>query len=134
MSLPVQLNKENGIPLYLQLEEQIRLLIHRGELRAGDLMPTVRELAVQLEINSNTVARVYRDLQQDRLLTLRRGVGTFVSLENHILAMSPRDLKTLEKQADALIATGLRMHLKPVELLQLIETRWKENADVHGKQ
>ena len=134
MSLPVQLNKENGIPLYVQLEEQIRLLAHRGELKAGDLMPTVRELAVQLEINSNTIARVYRDLQQAGLLTLRRGVGTFVSRESQIEPLSRRDLKTLEKQADALIATGLRMQLTPVELLQLIETRWKENADAHGKQ
>ncbi len=134
MLLPVQLNKENGIPLYVQLEEQIRLLVHRGKLEAGDLMPTVRELAVQLEINSNTVARVYRDLQQEGLLTLRRGVGTFVSTETHIEPLSRQDLKILEKQADALIATGLRMQLTPVELLQLIETRWKENADVHGKQ
>ncbi len=134
MSLTVQLNKENGIPLYVQLEEQIRLLVHRGELVAGDLMPTVRELAVQLEINSNTVARVYRDLQQDGILTLRRGVGTFVSRDAKIEPLPRRDLKILEKQADALIATGLRMQLTPVELLQLIETRWKENADVHGKQ
>ena len=134
MSLTVQLNKENGIPLYVQLEEQIRLLVHRGKLEAGDLMPTVRELAVQLEINSNTVARVYRDLQQEGLLTLRRGVGTFVSPDAKIEPMSRRDLKILEKQADALIATGLRMQLTPVELLQLIETRWKENADVYRKQ
>jgi GntR family transcriptional regulator len=134
MPLAVQLNKENGIPLYVQLEEQIRLLIHRGVLSAGDLMPTVRELAVQLEINSNTVARVYRDLQQEGVLTLRRGVGTFISLENQIPAMSRRDLKTLEKQADALIATGIRMQLTPVELLQLIETRWKENSDAHGNE
>jgi DNA-binding transcriptional regulator YhcF (GntR family) len=134
MLFPVQLNKENGIPLYVQLEEQIRLLIHRGELWAGDLMPTVRELAVQLEINSNTVARVYRDLQQDGILTLRRGVGTFVSMDTQLRAMPRRDWKTLEKQVDALIGTSVRMQLTPVELLQLIETRWKENADVHGKQ
>jgi GntR family transcriptional regulator len=132
--LPVQLNKDNGIPLYVQLAEQIRLLIHQGHLQVGDLMPTVRELAVQLEINSNTVARVYRDLQQEGVLTLKRGVGTFVSGETPLYAMTPKELKTLEKQVDALIATSLRMQLTPVELLQLIETRWKENADVHGKQ
>ena len=131
MNLPVQLNKENGIPLYVQLEEQIRLLIHRGRLRAGDLMPTVRELAVQLEINSNTVARVYRDLQQEGVLTLRRGVGTFVSQDARLPVMSAQELKILEKQVDALIATSLRMELTPVELLQLIENRWKENSDVH---
>jgi DNA-binding transcriptional regulator YhcF (GntR family) len=77
---------------------------------------------------------VYRDLQQEGVLTLRRGVGTFVSLDNQIPALSRRDLKTLEKQADALIATGIRMQLTPVELLQLIETRWKENSDAHGNE
>ena len=79
MSLAVQINKTNGIPLYIQLEEQIRLLMHRGELKPGDLMPTVRSLAVELEINSNTVSRVYRDLQNEGLLTLKRGVGTSIS-------------------------------------------------------
>lgn len=85
MSLSVRINRKNGIPLYVQLEEQIRVLMHRGELQPGDLMPTVRELAVQLEINSNTVARVYRDLQNDGLLNLKRGIGTFVSDEGSTL-------------------------------------------------
>ena len=129
MSLSVRINKKNGIPLYVQLEEQIRVLMHRGELQPGDLMPTVRELAVQLEINSNTVARVYRDLQNDGLLNLKRGIGTFVSDGGDIRPMSRRDFGALEKKVDALIEISCRMNLKPVELFQLIETRWEENSD-----
>jgi len=133
MALSVQVNKENGIPIYVQLEEQIRLLLYRGVLNPGDLMPTVRELAVQLEINSNTVARVYRDLQNDGLLSLRRGIGTFVSDDAAVKPLSGRDVGSLEKKVDALIEVSRRMNLKPVELFQLIETRWKENSDADGK-
>ena len=129
MTLPVQVNKENGIPLYVQLEEQIRMLVYRGLIKPGELMPTVRELAVQLEINSNTVARVYRDLQNDGLLSLRRGIGTFVLDQEGVKPLSGREVGSLEKKVDALIEVSSRMNLKPVELFQLIETRWKENSD-----
>lgn len=128
MPLSVRINKTNGIPLYIQLEEQIRLLMHRGDLKPGDLMPTVRELAVELEINSNTVSRVYRDLQSEGLLTLKRGVGTFVSDEGHVRPLSGRDVGALEKKVDALIDLSCRMKVTPIELFQLIETRWKENS------
>lgn len=128
MQLPVQINKSNGIPIYLQLEEQIRLLLHRGALKPGDLMPTVRELAVQLEINSNTVSRVYRDLQGEGLLRLQRGVGTFVDEEHGVRQMSGRDLGSLEKKVDALVAQSRHIKLTPIELFQLIETRWKEKS------
>ena len=127
MPLPVRINKTNGIPLYIQLEEQIRLLMHRGVLKPGDLMPTVRELAVELEVNSNTVSRVYRDLQNEGLLTLKRGVGTFVSGGGSVRPLSGRDASALEKKADALIEVARRMKVTPIELFQLIETRWKEN-------
>ena len=128
MPLPVQINKTNGIPIYLQLEEQIRLLLHRGKLKAGDLMPTVRELAVQLEINSNTVSRVYRDLQSEGLLSLKRGVGTFVTDDAGSRRMSRQEMGALEKRVDALIESSRRINLTPIELFQLIETRWKEKS------
>ena len=128
MPLSVRINKTNGIPLYIQLEEQIRLLMHRGELTAGELMPTVRQLAVELQVNSNTVSRVYRDLQAEGLLILKRGVGTFVSDEGTVRPMSGRDLGSLEKKVDALIDVSRRMRITPIELFQMIETRWRENS------
>lgn len=128
MALSVQINKTNGIPLYIQLEEQIRLLMHRGELKPGDMMPTVRALAVEMEINSNTVSRVYRDLQTEGLLILKRGVGTFVAEECSVKPMSGRDVGALEKSVDALITLSRRMKVTPIELYQLIETRWKESS------
>ena len=69
--LPIELRLDNGIPLYVQLTEQIRVFVHEGVLHPKDPMPTVRGLAVQLGINANTVAKVYRKLQSDGLQSAR---------------------------------------------------------------
>ncbi len=65
-------------PLYAQLERAIRVAIATGRLRVGDKLPTVRQLAVDLRINANTVAKVYGELERTGLLETRRGVGTFI--------------------------------------------------------
>ena len=65
-------------PIYAQLDRSIRAAIATGELQQGAQLPTVRQLAVDLAINANTVARVYAQLERDGMLETRRGVGTFV--------------------------------------------------------
>ena len=65
-------------PIYAQLDRSIRAAIATGELEQGAQLPTVRQLAVDLAVNANTVARVYAQLERDGMLETRRGVGTFV--------------------------------------------------------
>src|SRR5512132_2423337 len=65
-------------PLYAQLERAIRFAIATERLRVGERLPTVRQLAVDLRINANTVAKVYTELEREGVLETRRGVGTFV--------------------------------------------------------
>ena len=65
-------------PLYAQLERGIRAAIAAGRLKAGDRLPTVRQLAVDLRINANTVAKVYAELERAGVLATQRGIGTFV--------------------------------------------------------
>jgi GntR family transcriptional regulator len=65
-------------PIYAQLDRSIRAAIATGELEPGARLPTVRQLAVDLAVNANTVARVYAQLERDAILETRRGVGTFV--------------------------------------------------------
>ncbi len=67
-------------PLYAQLEQGIRGAIAAGRLPPGAQLPTVRQLAVELKVNANTVARVYADLERAGVLETRRGVGTFVAV------------------------------------------------------
>ena len=69
---------DDAMPLHAQLERSIRAAIASGRLRSGDQLPTVRQLAVELRINANTVAKVYTHLERAGVLETRRGVGTFV--------------------------------------------------------
>lgn len=126
---PFSIDKSSGVPIYVQLSEQIRLLIRRGVLSEGDAMPTVRALAVDLRVNANTVARVYRDLQSEGLLSLRRGLGTFVEGTTEGPTLGKKEFRTLTRQATQLVAASRQLGLTAPELCQLIETLWKENAD-----
>src|SRR6187551_4122523 len=65
-------------PIYAQLDRGIRAAIASGRLTVGDRLPTVRQLAVDLRINANTVAKVYAELERAGVLTTQRGIGTFV--------------------------------------------------------
>ncbi len=132
MELDVTIEKSSAVPIYAQLSEQIRLLIRRRALAPGDSMPTVRSLAVELEINANTVARVYRDLQREGLLRLERGVGTFVAESGEGRAVGEGDFRSISAKASELIDLGRRAGLRVGELTQLVETLWKENANAQG--
>ncbi len=75
---PFQIDPSDPTPLYAQLDRAIRLGISIGRLPPDTQLPTVRQLAVDLSINLNTVAKVYRDLERSGILETRRGIGTFV--------------------------------------------------------
>ena len=74
----VALDERDPTPIYAQLDRALRAAIASGRLAIGDQLPTVRQLAVELRVNANTVARVYSDLERAGVLETRRGVGTFV--------------------------------------------------------
>src|ERR671936_760610 len=69
----------SGVPIYLQLMQQIRHGIETGALRPGDQLPGIRPLAEELVINPNTVAKAYRELEHEGIIELRHGAGAFVS-------------------------------------------------------
>ena len=74
----VTIDHRDATPIHVQLERGLRAAIVIGRLKAGDQLPTVRQLAVSLRVNANTVARVYSMLERDGILETRRGIGTFV--------------------------------------------------------
>ncbi len=75
----VSVDPHDRTPIYAQLDRALRAAIATGRLATGDQLPTVRQLAVELSINANTVARVYAELERAGILETRRGIGTFVS-------------------------------------------------------
>lgn len=81
MSTPfeLRLDLKSGVPVYRQLIDQILVAIAAGQLGAGDQLPTVRQLAVDLSINPNTVVRAYKELEIRGMLTTQQGTGTFIT-------------------------------------------------------
>jgi GntR family transcriptional regulator len=75
----IVVDPQSSVPLYEQVKDHLRLALATGALRGGEQLPTVRDLAARLLINPNTVARAYRELQAQGLLTSRQGSGTFVA-------------------------------------------------------
>jgi GntR family transcriptional regulator len=73
------IDPRDATPIYAQLERGIRAAIATGRLGTGDQLPTVRQLAVELRVNANTVARVYVELERAGILETKRGVGSFVA-------------------------------------------------------
>ena len=75
----VSVDTRDPTPIYAQLERGLRAAVATGRVRPGDQLPTVRQLAVELRINANTVARVYGELERAGVIETRRGVGSFVT-------------------------------------------------------
>ena len=75
----VTLDQQDSTPIYAQLERGVRAAIATGRLRPGDQLPTVRQLAVDLQVNANTVARVYAELERSGVIETKRGVGSFIT-------------------------------------------------------
>jgi len=73
-----RIDSKSGVPFYRQIIEQVKFAIARGDLTPGDQLPTVRQLAVDLSINPNTVIRAYRELEIEGMLETHQGSGTFV--------------------------------------------------------
>jgi GntR family transcriptional regulator len=89
--------QNNGIPIYVQLREHILALIGRSVLKPGSQLPTMRQMAVSLKIDLNTVQRAYAELERDGVLAKLRGVGTFVT-------ETPPAPRNARKQAEAFAA------------------------------
>ena len=73
------LDQNAGVPLYRQIIDQIKYGVASGKLKAGEQLPTVRALAIQLKVNLNTVTKAYRELEIAGILTSKQGIGSFIS-------------------------------------------------------
>src|SRR5262247_1286662 len=116
-------------PLYAQLERSIRFAIATGRLGIGDQLPTVRQLAVDLRINANTVAKVYAELERVGVLETRRGRGTFVRARGDASVM--RTLKRdrereLRAFADRILTEAHEMGFSLDEILDYLASRRKK--------
>jgi len=125
MALPIQIDPADATPIYAQLDRAIRVAIATGKMRPGDQLPTVRQLAVDLRVNANTVARVYLALERDGIVATKRGVGTFIN-DTPRSAQAPHRDRQLRVLADRFLTDAAAIGFTPREAVRLLAQRIKE--------
>jgi GntR family transcriptional regulator len=120
--MELHISTNDGVPIYLQIANQVKYLVASGRLEAGNEVPPIRILARQLLVNPNTVARAYLELEREGVVQKRHGSGTYISETGSRLARKER-LKIISERVDALLAEARHLEVEPQELLQLIKER-----------
>ena len=117
------------MPLYAQLTRAIQFAIATGRLRVGEQLPTVRQLAVELRVNANTVAKVYAELERSGILETRRGVGTFVSARHPDGNHREEHEKHLTELVDRFLEEASAMGFSLDDLLDQLQSRRKKEPN-----
>lgn len=118
----VRVSASDGVPIYLQIVNQVKYLVAAQRLAQGEALPSVRKLAEQLVVNPNTVARAYRELEAAGVLTTRRGAGVYVAEGKSPLARGEQT-KILSERIDMLLAEARQMNVDMETLVELIHKR-----------
>ncbi|MCX6612436.1 MAG: GntR family transcriptional regulator [Acidobacteria bacterium] len=122
-----RLNPNSGVPIYLQIMEQIKHAVENGVLRPGDQLPGMRKLAETMVMNPNTVAKAYRELEHEGLIELRQGAGAFISENLNTKALTDR-MQTARPIVDKAVERLLALGLSEEEIKRLIDAAIAERA------
>jgi len=126
MAAFISIDQNDPTPLYAQLEREIRVGIATGNIEPGQQLPTVRQLAVDLRVNANTVARVYLALEREGVLTTKRGVGTFVAEGVSEKTHAPHRERRLRQAIDRFLTEATPLGYKPREIVRALARRIRE--------
>ncbi len=130
--LTLQLDFRSGLPIYIQITNQIENQVIGGKLKPGDQLPTVRALASELRVNFNTVARAYRMLDEARIISTQQGRGTYITEVPQPEVKEKLRNETLEALAKRYISEALRMEFTRQEINQMVKDQlkaWKESQE-----
>ncbi|KKM09209.1 hypothetical protein SY88_19440 [Clostridiales bacterium PH28_bin88] len=121
---------ESGVPIYVQLKDQIKYAVATGRYPPGSRLPTVRQLAVELRINANTVSKVYSELEHEGILATRQGKGTFVR-EVEVSEDEAREQR-LDALLESVIVEAYALGYQPNELLVKLKTKLLNGEQPRG--
>ncbi len=121
--MQIHITASDGVPIYLQVVNQIKYLVAAGRLSAGEELPPIRVLAEKLVVNPNTIARAYRELEIAGIVEKRRTAGTYISDQGSPLARRER-MKILTERVDQLLAEAGNMSVSLEDVLKLIQQRF----------
>ncbi len=128
-----QIDHGNPAPIYAQLERAVRTAVAAGWLEAGDQLPTVRQLAVILKINANTVARAYTTLEREGVVETQRGVGTFIKPQPQSPdGRNPLLQRELEDRAAGFIADMSGLGFSAAEVIDHLQRTYQKEASSNG--
>ncbi len=122
------LDPRSPVPLYEQIAAALRVAVASDELKAGELLPSVRQLAATLRVNPATVVQAYRDLEREGFVEMRHGAGTFVQHVGGTKRSAERQ-RQARKRARAVLAGAARVGLCAADLLRALED---ESGGNHG--
>ena len=120
-----EINPSNGVAIFEQIARQVKYAVANGALRAGELVPSVRELATKLAVNPNTVARAYRDLQTDGFLEPLRGEGLRVTKQATERSRKHRT-KLLHDRIRLVVVEAKQSGIAEDEFYALVDELWKD--------
>ena len=118
----MKIDPDSGTPIYLQIIDELKTAVLSGRYRDGDRVLPVRELAVQLRVNPNTVAKAYRLMQDEGLLVSRPGGGTFIAVPEAFSLRRERE-EAIAAQLSRLVAKAKAFDIGPERLRELLEWR-----------
>jgi len=124
----IYVDDESAVPVYVQVREQLLAAIGRGELRRGEQLPSVRDVAATLAINPNTVNRAYAELERDGVVETRRGRGTFMRA-----ARRPTDGRRLTEISDRFVAHARSLGYEGAAIVAAVRARVRALAE-KGKE
>jgi GntR family transcriptional regulator len=116
----LHVNPSSGLPLYLQIEAQVKQAVAAAALKADDALPSVRKLAADLRINPNTVARAYQNLERDGVIRTVPGGGCYVA-DGMPGLLKTEKVRRLRPHAQQIAVEGMQLRLTPEEILKLVQ-------------
>jgi len=122
MAFRIRLLPNSDLPLFAQIVQQCRQALAQGALRPGDRLPTVRELAEELVVNPNTVAKAYQELEKSGVTTTRRGAGTFVADGTSVLAPHEKE-RILTEKIEACLTEAVHLGFPRKSVVKLFSER-----------
>lgn len=121
----LHIDPSSGTPIYRQIVDQVRQAVASGILQAGDRLPSVRDLAVELAVNPNTIARAYQELEREGVIETPRGRGSFVAERPQRLPPGER-LRQFAEALDRLVAEAYRLQIEPESAVEMFRERLRE--------
>lgn len=123
------LNPNSGIPIYRQILEQVRRKVASGQLKPGDALPSVREVAMAHAVNPMTISKAYSLLEAEGMLEHNRGKPMTVASQARTQSPLPKRLEQIDSLVEQVVLAGKQLQLSQAEVSKLLRRKWEQNDE-----